>query len=82
VLEPDQRLNVRVIFTPVLGRDTSYSQVIPIKINSNAKGKELVCSGFGDTPRIRFEPGAMECGPILPATPSQVGACSETWQHS
>ena len=26
-LEPDQRINVRVIFTPVLGRETPYLQV-------------------------------------------------------
>ena len=28
VLEPDQRLNVRVIFTPVLGREAPYQQVL------------------------------------------------------
>lgn len=27
VLEPDQKINVRVIFTPVLGRETPYLQV-------------------------------------------------------
>lgn len=27
VLEPDQKLNVRVIFTPVLGREAIYQQV-------------------------------------------------------
>ena len=26
-LEPDQRLNVRVVFTPVLGRESAYNQV-------------------------------------------------------
>lgn len=71
MLEPGQRLNMRVIFTPVSHREQPYLQTIPIKITSNPRGKELTCQGHGDTPRIVFEPSVVDCGPILPMTPGQ-----------
>ncbi|EFJ42226.1 hypothetical protein VOLCADRAFT_67248 [Volvox carteri f. nagariensis] len=65
-LEPDQRLNLKVIFTPVLNRDAPYSQGIPIRINLNNKVKELQCTGRGLTPKVTFNPNFVDCGPILP----------------
>jgi hypothetical protein len=72
VLEPGQRVNMRVIFSPAHHRDTPYQQAIPLKITSNPRGRELQCSGAGDTPRIAFEPFSINCGAILPAVPGQV----------
>ncbi|KXZ49496.1 hypothetical protein GPECTOR_21g722 [Gonium pectorale] len=65
-LEPDQRMQLKVIFTPILNRDAPYIQVIPLKINLNARVKELQANGRGLTPRVAFSPTFVDCGPILP----------------
>ena len=51
-LEPDQKLNLRVIFTPVLHRESPYSQTIPLRISLNPASKALTCSGRGETPKV------------------------------
>ncbi|KAG2489301.1 hypothetical protein HYH03_012133 [Edaphochlamys debaryana] len=65
-LEPDQRVNLKVVFTPILNRDAPYNQSIPIRINLNPRGKELVATGRGLTPKVQFSPTFVDCGPILP----------------
>ncbi|GIL73964.1 hypothetical protein Vretifemale_3957, partial [Volvox reticuliferus] len=65
-LEPDQRLNLKVMFTPILNREAPYTQGIPIRINLNSKVKELQCTGRGLTPKVNFSPNFVDCGPILP----------------
>eukprot|EP00798_Chlamydomonas_sp_ICE-L_P006741 gene6741-3411_t len=66
VLEPDQRLGIKVIFTPVMNRDAPYSQVLPIKIGLNPRSREMTGKGKGATPKISFTPSFVDCGPILP----------------
>ncbi len=67
VLEPGEKLNARVVFTPALGRELPYSQAFHIKITANPKSKEFVARGKGTTPKVVFDPpGPIDCGPILP----------------
>lgn len=56
----------QVIFTPILNRETPYTQSIPIRITLNNRVKELQCTGRGMTPRVCFNPTFLDCGPILP----------------
>ncbi len=54
VLEPDQRQQVKFIFTPTLNRTTPYLQTFPLKITGNPKGKEVTCKATGQQPRVEF----------------------------
>ncbi len=57
---------MQVIFTPVLGRQAPYAQVLPIKIHSNPRTRDLSAKGRGLQPRVSFMPSFVDCGPILP----------------
>lgn len=70
-LEPGARVNVKVTFTPTLGRDLPCSLPLPIKVNYNPRSRELSCSGKGYTPRVEFSSKVVDCGAILPRFPGQ-----------
>lgn len=57
LLEPGGRCNVRVTFTPLLGREAPYTLGLPLKIANNPKGMLLTCSGRGFTPKVRTSGG-------------------------
>lgn len=74
VLEPGARANVRVTFTPVLGREQPYALPLPLKVANSPRTRELLCSGRGYTPHVAFSPSAVACGAILPgAKPAEAG---------
>ena len=70
-LEPGGRTNIRVVFTPQLGRDAPYSLALPIKIAHNPRTCEVMCSGRGITPRLELSCRLLDCGVVLPATAGQ-----------
>lgn len=74
MLEPGSSANVKVTFTPVLGRDTPYSLPLPIKVNHNSQPHELLCTGKGYTPKVEFSSMVVDCGAILPIFPGQQAA--------
>lgn len=71
VLEPGTAVNVKITFTPAMGRDAPYTLPLPIKVNHNPKPRELLCTGKGCTPKVDFNPKAVDCGAILPRFPGQ-----------
>lgn len=70
-LEPGATAKLKVVFTPIMGRELPYSLPLPIKVANNPKPRELSCSGKGYTPRVEFSPGVVNCGAILPKLPGQ-----------
>jgi hypothetical protein len=70
-LEPGASVNVKVTFTPTLGRELPYSLALPIKVANNPKVRELQCTGKGYTPRVDFSSKVLDCGAILPRFPGQ-----------
>jgi hydrocephalus-inducing protein len=70
-LEPGATAKLKVVFTPVLGREQPYTLPLPIKVANNPKPRVLACSGRGHTPRVEFSPLAVDCGAILPKLPGQ-----------
>lgn len=70
-LEPGATAQLRVLFTPALGRDAPYALPLPIKVANNARPRELLCAGRGHTPRVEFSPATVDCGAILPKLPGQ-----------
>lgn len=71
VLDPGATTKLKVLFTPVLGREMPYTLPLPIKMANNPKPRELLCSGKGYTPRVEFSPVIVNCGAILPRVPGQ-----------
>lgn len=66
VLEPGQRLNMKVIFQPLLKQEGPYSDVINIHIKHSKIVKQIACSGEGRSARMEFSPLSLDCGAILP----------------
>ncbi|KAF5830389.1 hypothetical protein DUNSADRAFT_14652 [Dunaliella salina] len=70
-INPGRRLNVRIMFTPAMHREQPYHQVLPLKVTGNPRTHHLICSAKGATPTVHFQPPSVNCGAILPATPTQ-----------
>lgn len=66
ILEPGQRLNMKVIFQPLLKQEGPYNEVISISIKHSKIQRTLTCSGEGKSARLEFSPGSLDCGAILP----------------
>jgi hydrocephalus-inducing protein len=65
-LEPGATTKLKVLFTPILGRELAYSLPLPIKATNNPKPRELLCTGKGWTPSVELGPSVVNCGAILP----------------
>lgn len=63
-LEPGERVNIHVSFTPNEERRWSYS--IPLKIARNPHTHLIVCKGEGAIYNLHFEPAPIKIGPLLP----------------
>lgn len=70
-LEAGATNKLKVMFTPIPGREMPYTLPLPIKVANNPKPRELMCTGRGWTPRIEFASSVADCGPILPKRPGQ-----------
>jgi hydrocephalus-inducing protein len=66
ILPPGEKLNVKFVFTPVKGRATPYSQIIPVKIANNPNPINFSASATGYTLKLQLDPPLVDCGPILP----------------
>jgi len=63
-LQPGERANVSVEFTPREGRP--FFLKIPIKIVQNPKQHTVVCKGEGSELKLSFSPSYLDMGPLLP----------------
>ena len=66
VLPPGESTNVKVVFTPVGGREKLYTQRIPIKISYNPRQVFLNASGRGQTIVGNLSSQSLALGAILP----------------
>ncbi len=64
-LEPGARTNLKVTFTPAMGREAPYSLCLPIKVANNPRVRELVCTAKGYTPKVGcMDWGYIRCGSV------------------
>ncbi len=67
LLQPGQRQNVQVTFTPA--SDVVYVYKIPFRVKDNPAQKFLGCKGTGHQQRVTFEPPTVMLRPVLPFDP-------------
>lgn len=63
-LEPGERVNIHISFTPNEERKWSYG--IPIKVMRNPHTQLVLCKGEGAIYNLHFDPLPVRIGPILP----------------
>lgn len=71
VIAPGERLNIRVMFTPIKGREKPYMQRIPIRLANNSRQIFLNCSGTGYTLKAVASTPVLDLGPIIPKFAAQ-----------
>lgn len=81
-LEPGATAKLKVLFTPILGREMPYTSPLPIKVANNPKPRELLCSGRGWTPQVQFSPSVVNCGAVLPKLPGHKPAEGSLQLHN
>lgn len=77
-LQPGERKNVKVQFTPLASSPKGVVQKTSIQVKHNKQLTVLTCQGTGHTLAVRCDPAVLDLGAVLPGVPDTTAAAAAT----